>query len=73
MSIYVRAFRHIAEQMKLSRTVITRHPMGRPMGAPGDTARHDAVLHSALGLLETATQYGAILELEELYQLPPPA
>ncbi|MCH8102718.1 MAG: hypothetical protein IIB28_06150 [Chloroflexi bacterium] len=59
--------------MKLSRTVITRHPMSRPMGAPGNAARHADVVRSALGLLETATQPGTILELEEFYQLPTPA
>ncbi len=56
--------------MKLSRTVITRHPVSRSMGAPGDAARHAAILRSALGLLETAEQSGTILELEEFYQLP---
>ena len=44
--------------------------MGRPMGAPGDAARHADIVRSALGLLETAEQSGTILELEEFYQLP---
>ncbi len=59
--------------MKLSRTVITRHPMSRPMGAPGDAGRHAHVLRSALGLLETAERAGTVLELEEIYKPPFPA
>ena len=62
--MYVRCFRHIAEQMGLPRAVITRNPMGRTMGAPGDTARHGAVLEAALALLESANDGGALTELK---------
>ena len=56
--------------MLLPRTLVTRHPMGRTMGAPFDTERHSEVLRSAFGLLETAEQPGSLVELEEAYRLP---
>ncbi len=62
--MFVRSFRHIAEWMGVPRTVITRHPMGRPMGAPGDAAQQIAVLGAALDLLESARSGGEIVELE---------
>lgn len=64
VSIYVRAFRHVVEEMKLPRTVVVSHPMGRPLGAPGDVGRHAEVLDAALGLLETATEGMTLRELE---------
>jgi len=71
-SIYVRAFRHVAEDMTLPRTVITRHPMGRPLGAPGDGARHRDVVAAALGLLESAIAGGTLVELPEAYRSTEP-
>ena len=68
VAVFVRAFRHVAEQMGVPRAVITRHPMGRPMGAPGDSERHETVLAAALDLLETATVGGAIVELKTPYR-----
>jgi len=53
-SIYIRAFRHVAEEMKLARVVVTRHPMGRPLGASGDHARHRRVTMAALELFDSA-------------------
>ena len=48
--------------MGLPRTVITQHPMGRPLGAPGDEERQRAVLTRALNLLTadapTITEFG---------------
>lgn len=64
VSIYVRAFRHVVEEMKLPRTVVVKHPMGRPLGAPGDPVRHAEVVDAALDLLETATAGMTIRELE---------
>ncbi len=65
MCVFVRAFRHVAEHMALPRTVITRHPMGRPFGAPGDGARHRLVVAAALDLLETADGPRSRVELTE--------
>ncbi len=63
------AFR--ARGMKLPRTVITRHIMGRPIGAPNDAERQTQVLRAALNLLETAAGNGAVVELPESYRTAP--
>jgi len=68
VTVLVRSFRHVAEEMDLPRTVVTRHPMGRPLGPPGDPLTHNRVVGAALGLLETATEGGAIVELEAPYR-----
>lgn len=70
--VQIRAFRHVAEEMKLPRTIITRHPMGRPLGAPGDHRRQRQVVTAALRLLETATRGPALVELPEPYRPPTP-
>jgi len=66
--IMVGPFRHRAASMRLPRVVVTRHPMGRPMGAPGDSERHSAVLGAALDLLASARQGGTIRDLPELFR-----
>ena len=55
-TIFIRAFRHVADEMKLARVVVTRHPMGRPLGAAGDHATHRKVVGAALRLFDTADQ-----------------
>jgi hypothetical protein len=66
--IAIRAFRDRLKAMQLPRLVITPHPMGRPLGAPGDVERQRAVIQTALGLLESADRAGALVELEGAYQ-----
>ena len=51
VGVYVRSFGHIPEMMGVARAAITKHPMGRPLGAPRDTERQLAVVKSALALL----------------------
>jgi hypothetical protein len=68
VSVYVKSFGHIPELMGLSRSVITQHPMGRPLGAPGDGERQRAVIEMALGLL--ANPVPTIIEYPEPYRLP---
>jgi hypothetical protein len=70
VAIFIRAFRHVAETMRIPRAVIARHPMGRPLGAPGDAARQREVLLAALRLLEEARTGGSIVELPEPYRIP---
>jgi hypothetical protein len=53
VGVYVSAFGHVPAQMGVARALITRHPMGRPIGAPGDSERHLAVVRHALSLLAT--------------------
>jgi hypothetical protein len=67
VSVYVKSFGHIPELMGLSRSVITQHPMGRPLGAPGDGERQRAVIKMALGLL--ANPDPTIVEFPEPYRL----
>lgn len=55
-TIFVRAFRHVAEEMKLPRVVVARYPMGRPLGAAGDLQGQRSVTMTALGLLDSATE-----------------
>ncbi len=62
--VFVRAFRQVAERMGLPRTIVTRHPMGRPLGAAGDVERQREVVAAALELLATASAGGALVELE---------
>lgn len=70
VAIYVEAFRNVAEAMRLPRVVVTRHPMGRPLGAPGDVERQREVILRALDLLETATAGPALVDLEAPYRAP---
>lgn len=71
VAIYVRAFRHVAERMRLARVVVTNHPMGRPLGPPGAAGRQEAVLEAALGLLDDASGGEAFLDLAEPYRPAP--
>ena len=68
VAVVVRSFRHVPEEMGYPRTVITRHPMGRPMGPPGDGATQRRVTAAALDLLESADAGGSLVELEESYR-----
>lgn len=68
VTVMVRAFRHVAEAMKLPRTVLTRNPMGRTLGAPGDTERQREVLEAAFSLLETASRPAAIVQMEQPFR-----
>lgn len=68
VAVMVRSFRHVAEEMGYPRAVITQHPMGRPLGPPGDTSTHLSVVEKALDLLESATTGGSIVELEAPYR-----
>ena len=62
VAVYVRAFRHVAEAMKVPRVLVTRHPIGRNLGAPGDVERQREVLVRALDLLESAQAGGYLVE-----------
>ena len=64
-SVFVRSFGHIPELMGLSRAVITNHPLGRPLGRPGDSERQRAVVRRALGLLDADGQ--SIVDFGEPY------
>lgn len=69
----VQAFRHRAEQMMLPRTLLTRFPMGRPLGAAGDRERQTDVVMTALRMLETAETPGTIQEYPGMFRTTPNA
>ncbi len=61
--VYVSAFRFVAEEMNLPRTLITHHPFGRPMGPVGQPDRHLEVVMAALSLFESADRGGTVVEM----------
>ena len=60
--ICVKSFAHVAAEMGLARTIVTHHPMGRPLGAVGDRSTQRDTVEMALGLLETANESRAVVE-----------
>lgn len=62
------AFRDRLAAMHLPRTVLTRHPMGRPLGAPNDRETQRKVILTALDLLGSASKGGAIVDLPDSYR-----
>ena len=71
VTVMAGAFGFRAQGLKLPRSVITRHPMGRPLGAPFDTERQRQVLRTAFDLLASAESGPAIVELPEPYRPTP--
>ena len=59
--VAVRSFETRMRMMHPPRVVLTPHPMGRPLGPPGDRDTQLAVVQRALDLLETATTAGTIV------------
>ncbi|MBA3399957.1 MAG: hypothetical protein H0U01_08350 [Acidimicrobiia bacterium] len=53
VGIYIAAFEHVPRLMGVSRALVTDHPLGRPVGAPGDQDRHRDVVRAALELFES--------------------
>ncbi len=54
VGVYIGAFAHVPRQMSVARALITPHPLGRPLGAPGDAERQLAVVEAALDLFDVA-------------------
>lgn len=69
MIIAVKAFERRLQAMRPPRVLITRHPMGRPIGPPGDHTRQREVLQAALELFETAETVGTFRELPAMYSI----
>jgi len=70
-TVMVRAFEHRARELKMPRALIVKHPMGRPLGAAGDTTRQHEVLRAVFELLESATGNGTVVEFPESYRPRP--
>jgi hypothetical protein len=71
VTIVTKAFAHRAEEMKLPRTLVVRHPLGRPMGAANDTERQNEVLNAALDLFASAASNATIEEFPKPYRPAP--
>ncbi|MEO6652548.1 MAG: hypothetical protein ABIP17_07820 [Ilumatobacteraceae bacterium] len=69
VGVYVKSFGHIPALMGVARALVTAHPMGRPLGAPGDSERQADVVRSALALLESTEQ--TILEFGQPWRTNP--
>ncbi len=63
--LYIRAFRHQADLLKVPRALITPHILGRTVGGVGQVQRQRKVVLSALYLLEAASGPGAVAEFDE--------
>jgi hypothetical protein len=68
VAVYIEAFSHYAEAMHLPRTIVTPHPMGRPLGPPGAVARQREVIAAALRLVDTAVAPGTIERIGGVYR-----
>lgn len=70
MSTVIVAAAAFAERMKmmtLPRVLLTPHPMGRPVGAPGDRTGQRRVLEAALDLLASARSAGTVVMFDGRY------
>ena len=56
--------------MVFPRTLITRFPMGRPLGAPNDVERQLDVIRSGFELLQSAAEAGTIVDYPHAYRTP---
>ena len=64
-------FKDRTAAMNPARILLTPHPMGRPLSAPFDSEKQKDVLKVGLGLLESATSGGTIVEYEKPYRTGP--
>jgi hypothetical protein len=60
-------FRNRLAAMQLPRAMLTRHPMGRPLGMPGDHQEQRRIILEALNLLEYANKGGIIVDLPDIF------
>lgn len=72
VTVMVKAFQHRAEQMLFPRTLLTRFPMGRPLGAPNDRERQSDVVTTALAMLQAVEEAGAIQHYPHRYRVSAP-
>lgn len=63
MAVFIRAFAHVAGQLRVPRVLVTPHLMGRTIGPVGDPARQRQVVEAALRLLADADRPQTIRDL----------
>lgn len=56
--VAIQAFQNQIEVMKVSRLLLTHHPMGKPLGAPFDHDEHLRIMRKAIQLLSDADEIG---------------
>ena len=61
-TVYVATGRDLAALVKPPRTLFVNHPMGNNFGRPGDTKMQLDILRTALGMLDSVTQGGTLLD-----------
>ena len=71
VTVLVKAFEFRAHEMRYPRALIVKHPMGRPMGAAGDSVRQSEVLDAALDLLDSAPHNNTIVEFSKPFRPNP--
>lgn len=64
MAVFVRAFQHVAERLRVPRVLVTPHLMGRTIGPVGDRGRQRAVVEAALQVLTSATGPGTVVAFD---------
>ncbi len=63
VAMYIRAFRHHAQYLKVPRTVVTPNLLGRTVGRVGDVNGQRAAVRAAVRLLAEAPAPCVILDL----------
>jgi hypothetical protein len=63
VSVFIRAFAHVAGALQVPRVLVTPHLMGRTIGAVGDRRGQREVVEAALRLLVEARAPAAYREL----------
>jgi hypothetical protein len=74
VSVYVEAFKPTAEWQATPRVAVTKFPMGRPLGAPGNATLQTQVIKAALELLpqvQSANERNLIVEMPFEWQTGP--
>lgn len=66
--VYVEAFRHRAVTLQVPRALVTRFPMGRNLGAPGNASQQMRVIRAALRLLERSDEISTIVDFPEAWE-----
>ena len=69
--IAVKAFEDLLKSMCLPRVLLTDHPLGRPIGPPGDLEYQTRVVSAALTMLAESSKPGTIRNFEGRYQPGP--
>ncbi len=63
VSVFIRAFAHVAGRLQVPRVLVTPHLMGRTIGSVGDRRGQREVVEAALRLLVEARAPAAYREL----------